>query len=138
MYPINHGVNTMKGYFGVHSKQSVAIHDILGEFKAGRFPKQDVNRIVIGHLGDRLDLIEDYMSIANPKDAFMGSPGLQHRQEKSTPSTPVSLVSPGFLQSQHQPRLTMPFWSPIQFTQRTHHVHHTSISPELLRGPGSK
>jgi hypothetical protein len=138
IHSIYHGVDIMKGYFGVHSRQSVAIHDTLGDFRVGRLPKQDVNRIIIGHLGDRIDLIKDYMSIANPQDVFIGSPGFQHHHQESAPSTPVSLVSPGFLQPQHQPRLTMPLWSPIQFTERTHHVNHAPISPELLRGPRSK
>jgi hypothetical protein len=127
----------MQDHFGVHSKQSVVIHDTLGEFRVGRLPKQEVNRIVVSQLDDRLDLVQDYESIANPQDVLMESLGLHHR-EQSAPSTPLPPVSPGFLQPQHQPRLVVPLWNPIQLAQQKDHPHQATINPELLRGSRSK
>jgi hypothetical protein len=82
-------------------------------------------------------ILSKTMSLSPTQDVFMGSPGLHHR-EQSAPSTPLPLVSPGFLQPRHQPRLIVPLWNPIQFAQQEDHSQQATINPELLRGSRSK
>ncbi|KAF2706357.1 hypothetical protein K504DRAFT_493488 [Pleomassaria siparia CBS 279.74] len=131
-------LENVKSHFGEFSRQSVTIHDTLGQFRAGKIPKRDVYQTIYGELGNCTRLVHDLEDILNPQDAFMDASGF--RRQVSSPPTPVQqdfteLPLQHFLQPQHWPYLRMPdisLWGP---NQRLHLAMQSSIDPQLLRAP---
>ncbi|KAF2116226.1 hypothetical protein BDV96DRAFT_491528 [Lophiotrema nucula] len=98
--------------FGEHSQQAGISLDTLGEFKAGKIPKNQAYATIVNQLGDDDDLKQQLHAVLQHEDARW-HPDDFHGQ---VPSAPEPAVFPGFMQPEHHPQLRMPsvssLWGP--------------------------
>ncbi|KAF2258162.1 hypothetical protein CC78DRAFT_144133 [Lojkania enalia] len=127
-------LESLKQRFGANSQQYTASIDILGDFRAGKVPKVDAYLTILAQLGGHGDLKQDLCAVFFHEDARWES---QDFRGQGPPATNAqSLISPGYLQPQHQPQLpsTSAFWGPTPQAAPTQPAT-LSINSFLLQDP---
>lgn len=121
--------------FGEDSRETMMIHNVLGEFRTGKISKRDTHSFILNMLDDHSDLGKDLMSIIIHEDARWG-PGDFNLARVGSSRPPTSQTIPHLLQPAHEPAVRLPFLT-APWLMDTHQTQSVGLSASSdSNGPG--